>query len=312
MILVTGGAGFIGLNFVKLLREKLSTAEEILVVDKLTYASRHDALISIDNIKFEQVDIADKEHLKTVFEKYHIDSIVNFAAESHVDNSIKDCMPFVYSNIIGTINLLQLSLEFGVTRFLQISTDEVFGQVISPNSFDENSKISPRNPYSASKASAEHFVESFRNTYGLNTMIVNCSNNYGPYQYEEKFIPTIIRSLLEGKKIPVYGQGKQIRDWIFVKDCCEAIYTVFRDGNVGERYCISGDCEIENIQLVKYIITEMGLSEDLIDYVEDRPGHDFRYHTDNFKIKNELSWEQKFNLEMGMKETIRWYNENRI
>ncbi len=312
MILITGAAGFIGLNFLHLVKKNFSLNDEILVVDKLTYASHPDAIKTFAGITFAQVDIADKDSLKKLFQTHQIKSIINFAAESHVDNSIKDCMPFVYSNIIGTINLLQLGLEFGIEKFLQISTDEVFGEVTAPDSFSELSKISPKNPYSASKASAEHFVEAFKNTYGLNTLIVNCSNNYGPYQYKEKLIPLAVTNLLDGKKVPVYGNGKQVRDWIYVEDACRAILRVFESGKPGERYCIGGDCAIENINLVKLILNELNLGEDRIEYVKDRPGHDLRYHTDCTKIKNELNWQPLVSLETGIKETVEWYCENRI
>jgi dTDP-glucose 4,6-dehydratase len=279
MILVTGAAGFIGLNYIK-----------------------HIML----NVPFEQVDIADSVALELVFKKYKIDSVINFAAESHVDNSISDCMPFVYSNIIGTINLLQLSVKYSINKFLQISTDEVFGEVPEPGMFNEYSNITPRNPYSASKASAEHFVNAFNNTYGLNTLIVNCSNNYGPYQHKEKMIPKIIDNAINNKKIPVYGDGKQVRDWIYVEDAVTAIKTVFDNGKFGERYCISGMDEMTNIQLVKFILNELGKPHDLIEFVKDRPGHDTRYSTDSSKLIRELKWKPSWTLSHGIQEVIKW------
>jgi dTDP-glucose 4,6-dehydratase len=308
MILITGGAGFIGINFVNYLRSR-DLSHKILVADKLTYAANKE-ILNYKDIKFEQVDIADFESTESLFKKYSIDSIINFAAESHVDNSIKDCTEFIRTNVSGTVNLLRLSQKYSVKRFLQISTDEVFGSVLYPNKFNEQSQIAPKNPYSASKASAEHFVESFHNTYSLPTIIVNCSNNYGPFQNKEKLIPLSINNIANDKPVPVYGQGNQIRDWIYVEDSCSAIYQVFVSGKVGHRYCIGGDNETQNIDLVNTIISICGRGQ--IEFVKDRPGHDVRYATDCSKIKNELGWKPKWSLEQGIKETVRWYNENRI
>ena len=252
-------------------------------------------------------------NLERIFDNYKIDSIINFAAESHVDNSIDDCAPFIASNIIGTVNLLQLARIYKVDKFLQISTDEVFGEVQYPGMFNEYSNICPRNPYSASKASAEHFVNAFHNTYGLNTLIVNCSNNYGPYQNNEKLIPKIIRNALQNLSIPVYGDGQQIRDWIYVEDACIAIHTVFENGKFGERYCISGMSEVTNLELVKFILSELNKPHSLIEYVKDRPGHDTRYSTDANKLMNELGWKPKWDFTNGLNETIKWIqNESRI
>jgi dTDP-glucose 4,6-dehydratase len=307
MILITGGAGFIGINFVKYLQDK----EDIFVVDKMTYSSNND-IYDIPNLKFCVADIKDTLIVEELFQKYRFSQVINFAAESHVDNSIDNCRPFVDSNILGTINLLELSIKYGVKKFIQISTDEVFGEVPYPGKFNEYSNLCPRNPYSASKAAAEHFVSAFSNTYGLKSIIINCSNNYGPYQHKEKLIPQTITNLRNGKTVPVYGDGSQIRDWIYVKDTCRAIYEISKNGNLGERYCVGGDCEVKNLDLVKAIIKEMRLSDDRIEFVKDRPGHDFRYSTDFSKIKNELGWSPEWNLEKGLKETIRWYDENRI
>jgi dTDP-glucose 4,6-dehydratase len=310
MILITGAAGFIGLNYIKYLLEKRIT--NFVVVDKFTYAANTDEFLKL-KVAYEPVDIADVESLENIFKKYDISSVINFAAESHVDNSINDCMPFVNSNIIGTVNLLQLSRKYSIKKFLQISTDEVFGQVVSPGKFNEYSNLCPRNPYSASKASAEHFVNAFHNTYKLNTLIVNCSNNYGPYQNEEKLIPKIINNALQDKKIPIYGDGQQIRDWIFVEDACSAIHSVFGNGRFGERYCISGMDEVTNLSLTKLILNKLNKSHSLIEYVTDRLGHDIRYSTDNTRIINELNWEPKLNLSEGLDITIEWIkNESRI
>jgi len=300
MILVTGGAGFIGSNFVKLLCNK---DKEVVVVDNLTYASNYD-YIKDQPMQFVKCDITDKISLDNIFKQYKIDSIFHFAAESHVDNSIKDCMPFVYTNIVGTINLLDMVIKYNVSNFIQVSTDEVFGS-IDTGYFNEDSQIQPRNPYSASKASAEHFVNAYANTYGLNTIIVNSSNNYGPNQYREKLIPMMITKLLNGEQVPVYGDGKQIRDWIYVDDTCEAIYQVYLNGQSGERYCIGADSEVANIDIVKMVINKLGMSEDKIKFVEDRPGHDTRYATNISKMVK-LGWRPVVSLSVGLDKTIQW------
>jgi len=300
MILVTGGAGFIGSNFVKLLCNK---DKEVVVVDNLTYASNYD-YIKDQPMQFVKCDITDKISLDNIFKQYKIDSIFHFAAESHVDNSIKDCMPFVYTNIVGTINLLDMVIKYNVSNFIQVSTDEVFGS-IDTGYFNEDSQIQPRNPYSASKASAEHFVNAYANTYGLNTIIVNSSNNYGPNQYREKLIPMMITKLLNGEQVPVYGDGKQIRDWIYVDDTCEAIYQVYLNGQSGERYCIGADSEVANIDIVKMVINKLGMSEDKIKFVEDRPGHDTRYATNISKMVK-LGWRPVVSLSDGLDRTIQW------
>lgn len=301
MILITGAAGFIGYNYV------MDLDDEFVVVDNLTYAANRDILNT--NILFEEVDICDIDKLETVFAKYPITSVIHFAAESHVDNAIKDCMPFVYSNIIGTVNLLQLSVKYNIEKFLQISTDEVFGQIIE-GSFNEYSLIQPRNPYSASKASAEHFVNAFNQTYGLPTLLVNCSNNYGPYQYKEKLIPLTINNLVNGKNVPIYGNGLQVRDWIYVKDSCSAIKQVFNHGIIGDRYCIGSDNETTNLDLVRKILKILNLSEDRIEFITDRPGHDTRYHTDWTKMNSHFNWNPKYSLDDGLEQTIEWYLNN--
>ena len=308
MILVTGGAGFIGGNFVRLL---CSRGERVIVIDSLTYASNYDYIKDLP-ITFINCDITDKNKLDGIFSLYPVNSIFHFAAESHVDNSILDCMLFVHTNIIGTINLLDMAVKYDVADFIQVSTDEVFGS-IDEGLFDEKSQIQPRNPYSASKASAEHFVNAYANTYGLNTIIVNSSNNYGPNQHKEKLIPLTISKLLKGDKVPVYGDGQQIRDWIYVEDTCEAIYQVYHRGEYGQRYCIGADSEVSNIDLVKMIIDKLGMSEDSIEFVKDRLGHDTRYATNISKIESELDWSPKTLLSDGLDKTIQWMkNENRI
>jgi len=299
-ILVTGGAGFIGSNFLHFLKKR--TNEEIICVDKITYAGDFGYIHDLD-IKLYISDINKCEY---IFKNHNVKTIFNFAAETHVDNSIKDCSEFIETNIKGTVNLLNLSLQHGVEKFIHVSTDEVYGS-IEEGKFKEDTNYSPRNPYSASKAASDHFVMAYHNTYGLPTIITNCSNNYGPHQHPEKFIPTVIRSLLRNQKIPVYGDGQQIRDWLYVKDHCDALYTVFQKGNLGEKYNIGGECEVKNIDLVKKIIGLMGKNESMIEYVKDRPGHDRRYATDISKIKSELGWHPSYHIDKGLEKTVEWY-----
>jgi dTDP-glucose 4,6-dehydratase len=302
MIMITGGAGFIGLNFAKFLVEnKYATPEEILVVDKIGYASHAEEILNYARLAV--IDIANKEELESLFVQYDIESVINFAAESHVDRSIVDCMPFVTSNIIGTINVAQLCVKYEVIKLLHVSTDEVFGS-IQDGAFNEESPLNPRNPYSASKASAECFIKAFINTNKLRAVIVNMSNNYGPFQNEEKLIPLTIKKLMNNEFVPVYGNGKQVRDWIYVEDACRAIYKVLIDGKIGERYCIGGDTEIQNIDIVNMIMQKMGV-EDRIQYVQDRPGHDTRYYTDTTKLKA-LGWKSRWSLSDGLDATIEW------
>ena len=305
-ILVTGGAGFIGSNFLQHL--KIVTDEEIVCVDKLTYAGKRNNVPS--KAKLYVADIAGEDAIKTIFERHDIKTVFHFAAESHVDNSIKDCSEFIRTNIVGTVNLLNASLKHNVEKFMHISTDEVYGS-IENGSFTEETNYDPRNPYSASKASSDHFVRAFHNTYGLPTVITNCSNNYGPRQHKEKLIPQTILNLLNDKKIPVYGDGKQIRDWLYVQDHCEALIEVWKHGVVGEKYNIGGECEVKNIDLIKKIISLMGKDESMIEYVKDRPGHDRRYSTDISKITKDLNWKPRFDIDDGLTKTIEWYERHR-
>ena len=305
-ILVTGGAGFIGSNFLQHL--KIVTDEEIVCVDKLTYAGKRNNVPS--KAKLYVADIAGEDAIKTIFERHDIKTVFHFAAESHVDNSIKDCSEFIRTNIVGTVNLLNASLKHNVEKFMHISTDEVYGS-IENGSFTEKTNYDPRNPYSASKASSDHFVRAFHNTYGLPTVITNCSNNYGPRQHKEKLIPQTILNLLNDKKIPVYGDGKQIRDWLYVQDHCEALIEVWKHGVVGEKYNIGGECETQNIDLIKKIISLMGKDESMIEYVKDRPGHDRRYSTDISKITKDLNWKPRFDIDDGLTKTIEWYERHR-
>jgi dTDP-glucose 4,6-dehydratase len=311
MIFVTGAAGFIGSNFVHFLTKK--TNKKIVVIDKITYAGSIKNLYPFSQHEIERIDIADFEELDRVFVKYKPSAIFHFAAESHVDNSIKNVKPFIDTNIIGTVNLLQLSVDYDVEMFHHISTDEVYGSLgYNDSSFTEETSYDPQNPYSASKASSDHFVMAFHNTFGLPVKITNCSNNYGPRQNVEKLIPKTITNILQGNKIPVYGKGENIRDWIYVEDHCEAIYEVFNRGKVGEKYNIGGECEVKNIDLIKKLLELLGGSEDLIEYVQDRPGHDLRYSIDNAKIHSELGWSPKYTLDKGLEKTIEWYRNDWI
>lgn len=301
-ILVTGGAGFIGSN---LLHNLIDMYEDnIVCLDSITYAANENNIPKFVNLY--PYDISDLELCDEVFSRHKPKYVFHLAAESHVDNSIEDCTPFIQSNVVGTVNLLSSSLKYGVEKFMHISTDEVYGS-IEDGSFTEETNYNPRNPYSASKASSDHFVKAFHNTYDLPTVITNCSNNYGPRQYREKLIPKIITNLFQGKKIPVYGDGQQIRDWLFVQDHCEALIEVWKNGKVGQRYNIGGECEVKNIDLVKKIISMMDKDENMIEYVTDRPGHDRRYSTDISKIQQQLNWTPKYNLEEGLQQTIEWY-----
>tara|TARA_B100001996_G_scaffold257995_1_gene200618 strand:- start:85 stop:1017 length:933 start_codon:yes stop_codon:yes gene_type:complete len=310
MIFVTGAAGFIASNFVHYLKSK--GYDDIVVIDKLTYAANTDNLSPL-TFPIEIIDIVNKDQLERAFQKYRPRFIFHFAAESHVDNSIKDATPFVDTNVTGTLNLLELSVKYKVEKFHHISTDEVYGALGYDDApFTEETPYNPQNPYSASKAASDHFVTAFGNTYGLPIIITNCSNNYGPRQHKEKLIPKTIRNIIEGKKIPIYAQGQNIRDWIYVEDHCRGILDVWYGGGIGEKYNIGGECEVKNIDLVKTIIRLMNASENLIEFVEDRPGHDLRYAIDNAKIKSTVAFKPQHNLEDGLKKTIDWYLNDRI
>lgn len=305
-ILVTGGAGFIGSNFLHHLVK--ITDEEIVCIDKLTYAANWYNVP--DSVKFCAIDIASQDACDYIFSKHKINTVFHFAAESHVDNSIKDCTQFIHTNISGTVNLLNLSVKNNIEKFIHISTDEVYGS-IDKGSFTEYTNYSPRNPYSASKAASDHFVMAYHNTYGLPVNITNCSNNYGPRQYKEKLIPQTILNILSDKKIPVYGDGMQVRDWLYVRDHCTALIRVWENGINGEKYNIGGECEIRNIDLIKKILNLMGRNESMIEYVKDRPGHDRRYSTSISKIRNKLFWTPSFSIDYGLQKTIEWYERNR-
>lgn len=324
-ILVTGGAGFIGSNFVKYM---LSTySYHIINLDSLTYAGNLENLKEIENhpnYTFVKGDIRDRKLLDEIFAKYEIDTVVNFAAESHVDRSIEDPEIFLSTNILGTQALLDTAKkhwkvnpedkycrEFkeGV-KYLQVSTDEVYGTLGETGMFTEETPLAPNSPYSASKTGADLIVRAYYETFGMPINITRCSNNYGPYQFPEKLIPLMINNCLNDKALPVYGDGMQIRDWLHVKDHCTGIDTVLHKGKVGEVYNIGGNNEKANIEIVKLIIKNLGKSEELIKYVKDRPGHDRRYAIDNSKITRELGWSPSYTFEQGIKETIEWYLAN--
>ena len=305
---ITGGAGFIGSNFAHYVSDIWN---DVVILDKLTYAGDMDNLYPL-KYPVKGVDLAYESRLEELFKQYKPKTIFNFAAETHVDNSIDNVAPFIDTNIIGTNNLLKLSVKYDVQMFHHISTDEVYGALeLDEPAFTENSPYNPQNPYAASKAASDHFVMSYHNTYGLPVMITNCSNNYGPRQHREKLIPKTINNILEGKKIPIYSQGENIRDWIYVEDHCAGILGISYAGDIGQKYNIGGECEMTNLELVKMIIKMMNASEDLIEFVDDRPGHDLRYAIDNAKIYKTISFQPEFNIEDGLKRTIDWYEKNR-
>jgi dTDP-glucose 4,6-dehydratase len=325
-ILITGVAGFIGSNFVYYYLRKYKD-RKIIGLDKLTYAGNLDNLSKLSEEEkkrfvFIKGDINDLELLEEIYSKYEIDGVINFAAESHVDRSIHDPGIFVKTNVLGTQTLLHVFKEHYDERkkqkFLHISTDEVYGALGPTGYFTEETPLDPHSPYSASKASSDLIVKAYHDTYGLNTNITRCSNNYGPYQFPEKLIPLMIHNALNHKELPVYGDGKQIRDWLYVEDHCKAIDLVFEKGKSGEVYNIGGHNEKENIEIVKLIITylqektkDKEINETLIKHVKDRLGHDRRYAIDPTKIKNELGWEPETKFEEGIKRTIDWYLENK-
>ncbi|MEM3578192.1 MAG: dTDP-glucose 4,6-dehydratase [Candidatus Bathyarchaeia archaeon] len=305
-VLVIGGAGFIGSNFVRHMIEKYHDYK-VVVLDKLTYAGRKENLQGLfDRITFVKGDISKKEDVKKVVKG--CDFVVNFAAETHVDRSIIEAGTFVLTDVFGTYNLLEACRKFEVKKLVQISTDEVYGHILK-GSFNEEDNLSPRNPYAASKASADLLCKAFFETYDLPVVITRSTNNYGYYQHPEKLIPKTIIYALLNKNIPVYGEGKNIRDWIFVKDNCEAIDLVLHHGENGEIYNIAGKQELENIQVVKTILKIMGKPESLIQFVKDRPGHDLRYSLDISKIEK-LGWKPKIRFEEGIRKTIEWYKTN--
>jgi len=310
-LLITGGAGFIGSNFIHYILGKYPDYS-IINLDALTYAGNLENLQNLENnstYQFVKGDICDASLMDELVKKSDI--IVHFAAESHVDRSILDSVAFMRTNVIGTHTLLEAARKAGNKRFHHVSTDEVFGSLGAQDApFSEITAYDPRSPYSASKASSDHLVRAYFHTYGLPITISNCSNNYGPYHFPEKLIPLIITNLMEGKNIPIYGDGMQIRDWLYVEDHCKAIDLIIHQGKIGETYCVGGKSEKPNIEIAKKILTLMDLGEDKIQYVEDRKGHDRRYAVDFSKIKNELGWQPEVSFEDGIKKTIQWFREN--
>jgi len=313
--LITGGAGFIGTNFIYYMLEN-HPENEYVCLDKLTYAGNlanlHKAMKN-KNFRFVKGDIADRKFVFDLFEQEKFDVVVNFAAESHVDRSIETPDVFLVTNVLGTQVLLDASRKFGVKRFHQISTDEVYGDLPLDRpelKFKETDNLRPSSPYSASKASADLLVLAYHRTYGLPVTISRCSNNYGPYQFPEKLIPLMIINALNDKELPVYGTGQNVRDWIYVTDHCEALDVILQKGREGEIYNIGGNCEKRNIDVVKTILEKLGKPESLIKFVKDRPGHDLRYAMDTSKMKKEFGWEPKIGFDEGIEMTIDWYLNN--
>ncbi|MGR3177191.1 MAG: dTDP-glucose 4,6-dehydratase [Candidatus Anammoxibacter sp.] len=336
-ILITGGCGFIGTNFIRYLLEESKFPGRIINVDKLTYAGNPENLKGIDKKFGEQyifvkADICNKNDITKIFSDYQIDAVCHFAAESHVDRSIETPDAFIQTNIIGTYNLLEIARQrlSSMELFYHISTDEVYGSLGDSGFFTENSQYKPNSPYAASKASSDHLVRAYHKTYNLPIIISNCSNNYGPYQYPEKLIPLVIFNALERKPLPIYGDGKYIRDWLYVKDHCKAIWTIMKNGKHGETYNIGGNNEMENIKLVELICDILDSSDsndeianpkknqprnnqprkELMTFVKDRPGHDRRYAIDPTKLKEELGWVPEETIESGMRKTVQWYCDN--
>jgi len=321
-ILITGGAGFIGSHLVIQLVKKYSDYR-IINIDSLTYASNLKNLVDIEkssNYIFEKIDIRDKKSIYKALVKYDIDNIIHLAAESHVDNSINEPLEFAETNVIGTLNLLESARELWKNNFLNkcfyhVSTDEVYGSLGPKGSFSEITAYDPRSPYSASKASSDHFVKAYFHTYKMPIIVSNCSNNYGPNQHSEKLIPLMVSKIFNNESLPIYGDGKNIRDWLFVKDHIDAIDLIFHKGKKGETYNIGGNNELNNIDLVNKIIFEVddalkrpfGSSKKLISFVVDRKGHDFRYSIDSSKLKNELGWIPRTSFEKGLQLTVEWH-----
>ncbi|MDQ7815405.1 MAG: dTDP-glucose 4,6-dehydratase [Melioribacteraceae bacterium] len=312
-ILVTGGAGFIGSNFVNYI---LTNRNDLFIVnlDKLTYAGNLENLKEVENYKnysFIKGDITNNELVDYLFKKYSFNYVINFAAESHVDRSILGSEVFFRSNVVGTNVLLEASRRYGIEKFVQISTDEVYGSLGPTGLFTETTPVSPNSPYSSSKAAADLMALSFFHTFGLPVVITRCSNNYGPFQFPEKLIPLMIINSLNGKKLPVYGDGLNVRDWVYVIDHNRAVEIVLEQGKEGEVYNIGASREMKNIDIVKIILSKLTKPESLIEYVKDRPGHDRRYAIDSSKIQNELGWKPEFDFESAINQTIEWYLKNK-
>ncbi len=325
-MLVTGGCGFIGTNFIRYLLSESDFSGRIINADHLTYAGNPENLAGTNaafpgSYEFVKADICDMDTMAGIFDEYQIDTVCHFAAESHVDRSIAEPDAFIRTNIMGTFNLLELARQHQerMELFHHISTDEVYGSLGPEGFFTENTPYSPSSPYSASKASSDHLVRAYHKTYGLPVTLSNCSNNYGPYQFPEKLMPLIILNAYEGKPLPVYGDGRNVRDWLYVKDHCRAVWTIMKKGTRGETYNIGGQCEMYNIDVVKLICdlldgikpaADRRARQELITFVKDRPGHDLRYAIDFSKLQKEMGWTPAESFETGMKKTIQWYLDN--
>lgn len=312
-LLVTGGCGFIGSNFV---RQQLEMYSDVAIVnvDKLTYAGNLENLADIENdprYRFERGDICDRDFIDRVLASSSIDAVVNFAAESHVDRSILDSGPFIQTNIVGTQVLLDASRKANISRYLQVSTDEVYGTLGEDGYFTEDTPLAPNSPYSASKTAADLLVRSYFHTYGFPAVTTRCSNNYGPYQFPEKLIPLFISNALKDEALPVYGKGNNVRDWIHVLDHCRGIDAALRNGEPGEVYNFGGNSELQNLELTFKLLDALGKPRTLIRHVEDRAGHDFRYAIDTTRVEHELGWKPQMNFETGLRSTIDWYLANK-
>ena len=311
-ILVTGGAGFIGSNFIRQVLAS-NSVNEVVNFDKLTYAANPENLADVQNdprYRLIRGDICNERDLEQVF-AINFDALIHFAAETHVDRSIENATPFLEANILGTRRLLETVRRFPNLRFIHISTDEVYGSAPSGTAFTEDSPLDPRSPYAASKASAEHFVRAYANTYGLSAVILRCTNNFGPYQFPEKLIPLIIANASEDKPLPVYGDGMQERDWLYAEDFCRAIQLVIQKAKPGSLYNVSSGQPQANLKIVRTILKQLGKPESLIQHVQDRPGHDRRYALDSSKLRRELGWMPEVNFEDGIRRTIQWYQQHR-
>ena len=311
-LLVTGGAGFIGSNFIRLLLAERDDTQ-VLNLDKLTYAGHQDTLRDLDihpRHHFVQGDIADPKLVESLMTSHNIQSIVNFAAESHVDRSIDGPAIFVQTNILGTQVLLEAARKHGVSQFVQISTDEVYGELGPTGKFTEDTPLAPSSPYSASKTSADLLALAWHRTYGIPVAITRCSNNYGPYQFPEKLIPLMVSRALQDTSLPVYGDGSNVRDWIHVEDHCRAVLRVLENGVPGRIYNIGADCEMSNLELVHTLLDVLNKPQSLIKFVTDRPGHDWRYAIDSSRLRNELGWQPRHDFRTGLVQTIRWIESN--
>jgi len=312
-LIITGGAGFIGSCYARLVRAK-RPGDKLVNVDALTYAGNLENLRDLEadaGHVFVRADIRDGAAMLDAFRRHEIEAVVNFAAESHVDRSILSAEPFLDTNVIGTLRLLEAARAAGVRRFVQVSTDEVYGSLGSTGAFSETTPVAPRSPYSASKAAADHLVMAFHHTHGMDVVITRCSNNYGPYQFPEKLIPLMVLNAFDGKALPVYGDGLYVRDWIHVEDHCDAIDAVLAGGVSGEVYNIGAENERPNLDVVRAILMLTGRDESLLRYVPDRPGHDRRYAMDARKIREQLGWKPRRGFDEGLAETVAWYRDNR-